>query len=83
MCRRTEEVGPAVGLPRHKHFVWFFNVPVKAPTTLFTVIPRTPPPPPISIALLRRAWGYVGSFLILNLRVPRENKHRGGTLHII
>ena len=33
MCRRTEEeVGPRVGLPRHRHFVGFFNVPVLAPT---------------------------------------------------
>ena len=33
MCRRTEEeVGPTVGLPRHRHFVVFFNVPVQAPT---------------------------------------------------
>ena len=30
MCRRTEEeVGPTVGLPRHRHFVGFFNVPVE------------------------------------------------------
>ena len=28
MCRRTEEgIGPTVGLPRHRHFVGFFNVP--------------------------------------------------------
>ena len=32
MCRRTEEVGTTVGLPCHRHFVGFFNVPVKAPT---------------------------------------------------
>ena len=47
MCRRTEEeVGPTVGLPRHRHFVGFFNVPVLAPTRdhpFYTVIP-TPPP---------------------------------------
>ena len=29
ICRRTEEeVGRTVGLPRHRHFVGFFNVPV-------------------------------------------------------
>ena len=31
MCRRTEEeveVVPTVGLPRHRHFAGFFNVPV-------------------------------------------------------
>ena len=33
MCKRNEEeVGPTVGLPRHRHFVGFFNVPVLAPT---------------------------------------------------
>ena len=43
MCRRTEEeIGPTVGLPRHRHFVGFFNVPVLAPTRdqpFYTVIP--------------------------------------------
>ena len=50
MCRRTEEEdGLTVGLPRHRHFVGFFNMLVKAPTrvTLFTVIPRNRP---ISVA---------------------------------
>ena len=46
MCRRTEEgIGPTVGLPRHRHFVGFFNVPVLAPTRdqpFYKVIP-TPP----------------------------------------
>ena len=32
MRRRTEEVGPMVGLQRHRHFAGFFNVPVQAPT---------------------------------------------------
>ena len=33
MCRRIEkEVEPTVGLPRYRHFVGFFNVPVQAPT---------------------------------------------------
>ena len=38
MCKWTEEeVGPTVGLPRHRHFVGFFNVPVQYwhGTTLF------------------------------------------------
>ena len=46
MCRWTEEeVGHMIGLPRHRHFVGFFNVPVKAPTwaTLFTVFRETAP----------------------------------------
>ena len=33
MCRRSEEqVGPTVRLPRHRHFIGFFTVPVQAPT---------------------------------------------------
>ena len=47
MCRRIEEeVGPTVGLPRHRHFVGFFNVPVLAPTRdqpFYTVIPTHRP----------------------------------------
>ena len=35
-----KKVGPTVGLPRHRHFVGFFNVPGQVPTrsALFTVI---------------------------------------------
>ena len=47
MCRRIEEeVDPTVGLPRHRHFVGFFNVPVLAPTRdhpFYTVIPTHRP----------------------------------------
>ena len=46
MCRRNEEeVEPTVGLPRHRHFVGFFNVRVKTPTRdpPLTVIPRNRP----------------------------------------
>ena len=46
MCWRTEDDdGPTVRLPCHRHFVGFFNVPVKAPTpaNFFTVIPRNRP----------------------------------------
>ena len=40
MYRQTEEeIVPAVGLPRHRHFVGYFNVPVLHPT----VIPRNRP----------------------------------------
>ena len=66
MCRRIEEeVEPTVGLPRHRHFVGFFNVPVQAPT-------RDPPlygyseKPPHFSRLLRHAWGYGGHILDLN-----------------
>ena len=45
MCRRIEEeVEPTVGLPRHRHFVGFFNVPV--PTRdhpFYTAIPTHRP----------------------------------------
>ena len=50
MRRRSEEqVGPTVGLPRHRYFAGFFNVLVQAPTRdhPFTVIPRNRP---ISVA---------------------------------
>ena len=46
MCKRTEQVGPTVGLPRHRHFEGFFNVPVQASTRgepFYTVIPRNCP----------------------------------------
>ena len=66
MCRRIEEeVEPTVGLPRHRHFVGFFNVPVQTPT-------RDPPfygfseKPPHFSRLLRHAWGYGGHILDLN-----------------
>ena len=65
MCRRTEEeVGPTVGLPRHRHFVGFFNVPVLAPTRdrpFYTVIPTHRP----FSRLLRSRWGYGGHILDL------------------
>ena len=77
MCRRTEEeAGPTVGLPSHRHFVGFFNVPVQAPTgdhTFYTVIPT--PLPPIS-CLLRSRLGYGGH--ILDLTPPP----RGGGLSV-
>ena len=41
-----EEVVPTVGLPRHRHFAGFFNVPVLAPTRdhpFYTVIPTHRP----------------------------------------
>ena len=66
MCRRTEEeVEPTVGLPRHRYFVAFFNVPVQTPI-------RDPPfygyseKPPHFSRLLRHAWGYGGHILDLN-----------------
>ena len=70
MCRQIEEeVEPTVGLPRHRHFVGFFNVPVQTPT-------RDPPfygyseKPPHFSRLLRHAWGYGGHILDFNPRVP-------------
>ena len=47
MCKRTEEeVDLRLVSHRHRHFVWFFNVPVQAPTRgqpIYTVIPRNRP----------------------------------------
>ena len=66
MYRRIEEeVEPTVGIPRHRHFGGFFNVPVQAPT-------RDPPfygyseKPPHFSRLLRHAWEYGGYSLDLN-----------------
>ena len=71
MCRRIEEeVEPTVGLPRHRHFVGLFNVPVQTPT-------RDPPfngyseKPPHFSRLLRHAWRYEGHILDLNPGSPR------------
>ena len=79
MCRRTEEeVEPTVGLPRHRHFVGFFNVPVQTRT-------RDPPfygyseKPPHFSRLLRHAWGYGGHILDLNPLGP----HGGSPLMYI
>ena len=45
MFRRTEEVGTTVGLPCHRHFLGFSNVPVQVPTRviLFTATLRNLP----------------------------------------
>ena len=65
MCRRTEEGWRTVGLPRHKHFVGFFNVPVQAPTR-----GQHSEKPLHFNRLLRRAWGYGGPILVINSRIP-------------
>ena len=58
MYRRTvEEVGPTVGLPRHGHFVGFFNVPVQEPTRDQPFYAYSVEPPHFS-GFLRRAWAY-------------------------
>ena len=67
MCRRTEEVGPTVGLPRHRHFVGFFNVPVLAPTRDHPFYTGIPTHHPFS-HLLRSRWGYGGAHSRLNPR---------------
>ena len=41
MCRRTEEVGPTLGLPCHRHFVGFFNVPFQTPRRDYPFITLT------------------------------------------
>ena len=54
--------GPTVGLPRHRHFVGFFNVPVLAPTRdhpFYTVIPtHRPIQSPFTITLGIRRTHY-------------------------
>ena len=41
-------VGPTVGLPRHRHFVGFLNVPVQAPTSFLRLFKESAP---ISLAV--------------------------------
>ena len=83
MCRRTEEeVGPTVGLPRHRHFVGFFNMPVQAPTRdhpFYTVIPtHRPNSSPFTITLgIRRTHSR------LNPPGPHgEKKHEKFEMHL-
>ena len=69
MSRRTEEeVRPTVGLSHHRHFVGFFNVPVKTRGHLFYSYSKKPSH---FSRLLRRAWGYGIPILILNPRIPK------------
>ena len=68
MCRRTEEVVPTVGLPRHRHVEGFFKMSVKASTRgepFYTVIPRNCP---IQTPFTTR-WGYGGHILDLSTLV--------------
>ena len=72
MCRWTEEeVRPIymVGLPRHRHFIGFFNVPVQAPTRGQPFYGYAEKQPHFS-RLLRHSWRYVRSILALNPGVP-------------
>ena len=77
MVRRTEDIWPTIGLPRHIHFVRFSNVPVQAPT-------RGQPSycyyekPSYFSHLLRSEWGYGGPILILNPPGP----HGGANLNM-
>ena len=75
MCRRTEEeIGPTVGLPCHRHFVGFFNVPVHAPTRGHPFYGCSEKPPNFN-RLSRRAWGYEGPILVIHPRVPTGAWH--------
>ena len=74
-CRLTEEVGPTVGLQRHRHLVGFFNLPVQAPTRGQRLYSYSEKPPHFS-RLLQWALGYGGPIFILNPRVPTGKKGR-------
>ena len=65
MCRQTEKIGPTLGLPRHIHFVVFFNVPIEA-LTLGQPFYGYPEKLFHFRRLLRRSWGYGGPILVLN-----------------
>ena len=69
MCRRTEEVGPTVGLPRHRHFVGFFNVPVQPLTRGKPFYGFSEKPSHFS-RILRRSVEYGGPILVLDPLVP-------------
>ena len=71
MSRRTEEVGPTVGLPRHRHFVRFFNMPVLYwhGTTLFIRLFWET----TQFCPFTTCWGYGGHILNLTLRVPTRD----------
>ena len=56
MFRRTEEgIGPTVGLPRHRHFVGFFNVPVPSTDTGPTFLYGDSDTPPHLVAFYDHA----------------------------
>ena len=66
-----EEVEPLVGLPGHRYFVEFFNVPVQAPTRFHPSYIYSEKLSNFS-RFLRRAWRYGGPILILNPWVTTE-----------
>ena len=71
MCRRTEEeVVPTVGLPRHIHFVGIFKRARPSIDTGPNFLRLFRENCPLSVRLLRRAWGFRGPILVLNPRVP-------------
>ena len=83
MCRWTEEVGLTFGLPRHRHFVGFSNVPVQAPTRGQTFYGYFKNPPSYFRHLLLRAKGYRGPIIILNLPGPHGGIYFNVFLFII
>ena len=78
MCRGFKKLNLRSGSKRHRHFVEFFNVPVKAPTQgnpFYTVIPRNCP----FSRLFRHAGDTKGTFSIS----PRLPKGGGGGAGVI
>ena len=74
MCKWTEEeVDLRSGSQRHRHFVGFFNVSVQVPRRGYPFYGYSEKLPDFS-RLLRRARGYGGPILVLNLPGP----HGGG-----
>ena len=82
-CRRTKEVGPTVGAPSHRHFVWLSNVPVQAPTRGQPLDYGYYEKPSHLSRLLRRAWGYGGSIRIFNPLGPHGGINSNVFLFII
>ena len=64
-----KKVGHTVGLPCHKNFVGFFNVPAQAPIRGRPFYGYSEKPPHFS-RLSRRTLEYEGPILVLHPRVP-------------
>ena len=66
--RIEEEVEPTIGLPRHRHFVVFFNVPVQAPTRDQPFYGHSEKPP--HLVAFYDTLGILRTYSHLKTRVP-------------
>ena len=66
-----KEAGPTVRLPRHRHFVVFFSVPVEAPTWSQPFYGKSDPFPPFQ-STFTMSMGILRTYFRLKPRVPQE-----------